>query len=358
MAILCLATGIADLKARLGAHRRRLSRPTASPVTRRRSARRSARWRRCCATRSSRTWCRPPRACRRSSTAARSRTSRTAPTRSPPRALALALRRRRRHRGRLRLRARRREVLRHQLPLRRLRAERARCWSRRCARSRCTAACRSRASREPDAPALERGLENLEKHVENIRKFEQPCVVAINHFPTDTEEETDVVRRRCAALGVEAVVARPFSEGGAGCVALAEVVRAMALERARIVPAALRLERVDRGEDPDGRARDVRRRGGGLRAARQARPRPAREARLREPAGLHRQDAAVAVGQSRAARPAQGLPRDRARDPARGGRRLRRPDHGRDPAHAGPAARSRSRRGSTSTSAARSSSRA
>jgi formate--tetrahydrofolate ligase len=81
---------------------------------------------------------------------------------------------------------------------------------------------------EPDVPALERGLENLEKHVESIRKFEQPCVVAINHFPTDTEAETDAIRRRCAGYGVEAVVARPFSEGGAGCVALAELVHAMA----------------------------------------------------------------------------------------------------------------------------------
>ena len=85
----------------------------------------------------------------------------------------------------------------------------------------------------PDVPALERGLENLEKHVESIRKFEQRCVVAVNHFPSDTPEESEAVRRRCAALGLEAVVARPFSEGGAGCVALAEVVRAVTARRAR-----------------------------------------------------------------------------------------------------------------------------
>jgi formate--tetrahydrofolate ligase len=88
----------------------------------------------------------------------------------------------------------------------------------------------------PDVPALERGLENLEKHVESIRKFEQRCVVAINHFPSDTPEETEAVRRRCADLGLEAVVARPFSEGGAGCVALAEVVRSVT----RDAPAAFR----------------------------------------------------------------------------------------------------------------------
>jgi formate--tetrahydrofolate ligase len=84
---------------------------------------------------------------------------------------------------------------------------------------------------EPDVPALEKGLENLEKHVENIRKFEQPCVVAINHFPTDTSAEVEAVRRLCTSHGIEAVVAKPFSEGGAGCLALAELVRSMASKR-------------------------------------------------------------------------------------------------------------------------------
>ena len=76
----------------------------------------------------------------------------------------------------------------------------------------------------PDAAAVSRGLANLDKHIENIRKFEQPCVVAINHFPTDTDPEIDVVRRHCQAQGVAAVVARPFTDGGAGCAELAEVV--------------------------------------------------------------------------------------------------------------------------------------
>lgn len=84
---------------------------------------------------------------------------------------------------------------------------------------------------EPNAGAVEDGLANLEKHVENIRKFEQPCVVAINHFPPDTEEEIAVVRKRCASLGIEAVVAKPFSEGGNGCRAVAEVVWTLAKKR-------------------------------------------------------------------------------------------------------------------------------
>ena len=60
--------------------------------------------------------------------------------------------------------------------------------------------------------------------MENIRKFDQACVVAINHFPTDTEDEIAVVKRRCAELGLTAVVAKPFSEGGAGCRELAAAV--------------------------------------------------------------------------------------------------------------------------------------
>jgi formate--tetrahydrofolate ligase len=77
---------------------------------------------------------------------------------------------------------------------------------------------------EPDCAAVERGLANLDKHVENIRRFEQPCVVAINHFPTDTAAEIDVLKRHCATLGVQAVACKPYSDGGAGCVELAAIV--------------------------------------------------------------------------------------------------------------------------------------
>ena len=77
---------------------------------------------------------------------------------------------------------------------------------------------------EPDAAAVQRGLDNLEKHVESIRKFQQKCVVAINHFPTDTDEEIQVVRNHCDVLGLEAVVASPFAAGGEGCRELADAV--------------------------------------------------------------------------------------------------------------------------------------
>jgi formate--tetrahydrofolate ligase len=79
---------------------------------------------------------------------------------------------------------------------------------------------------QPDARAMLRGFSNMEKHLENIAKFEQPCVVAINHFPSDTPEEVETLRRHCEALGLPAVVHKGFAEGGKGCTALAEVVRA------------------------------------------------------------------------------------------------------------------------------------
>jgi formate--tetrahydrofolate ligase len=80
----------------------------------------------------------------------------------------------------------------------------------------------------PDVAALVRGLSNMEKHLENIRKFNQPCVVAINHFPADTDDEVAAIERHCESLGVRAVLAKPFSEGGRGCTELAEVVRELA----------------------------------------------------------------------------------------------------------------------------------
>jgi formate--tetrahydrofolate ligase len=81
---------------------------------------------------------------------------------------------------------------------------------------------------EPDVEAMRRGLSNLEAHLENIRKFGQPCVVAINRFVADSEEEVAALRRHCEALGVQAVAAEPFTAGGAGCTELAAVVRDVA----------------------------------------------------------------------------------------------------------------------------------
>lgn len=72
--------------------------------------------------------------------------------------------------------------------------------------------------------ALALGIQNLEKHIENIAKFGVPVVVALNRFPTDTPEELNFVRERCGKLGVEAALSEVFSEGGRGGIELAETV--------------------------------------------------------------------------------------------------------------------------------------
>ncbi|MGV9012877.1 MAG: formate--tetrahydrofolate ligase [Flavobacteriales bacterium] len=71
---------------------------------------------------------------------------------------------------------------------------------------------------------VKKGMANLERHIENVGKFGVKAVVAINNFPTDTAEEIQLVQERCKALGVEAVVAKGFAEGGNGMTALAEAV--------------------------------------------------------------------------------------------------------------------------------------
>ncbi len=79
---------------------------------------------------------------------------------------------------------------------------------------------------DPNAAAVKKGLENLEKHVENIDKFGLKCVVAINKFTTDTDQEIGLIRERCEAMGQSAVVADVWGCGGAGAEDLAsEVVR-------------------------------------------------------------------------------------------------------------------------------------
>ena len=76
--------------------------------------------------------------------------------------------------------------------------------------------------------ALERGLENLAQHLDNIETYGVPAVVALNRFPGDTAEETQVVKRFCATRGVEVVEARGFADGSKGTVDLARAVEAAA----------------------------------------------------------------------------------------------------------------------------------
>ncbi len=80
---------------------------------------------------------------------------------------------------------------------------------------------------EPCPEALEKGIPNLLRHVRNIREvYRLPCVVAVNRFPTDTDEEIGFIIRRCGELGVNTVLSTVWADGGKGGEALArEVVR-------------------------------------------------------------------------------------------------------------------------------------
>lgn len=77
---------------------------------------------------------------------------------------------------------------------------------------------------KPDPDAVKRGLGNLEKHVENIKYFNLCPVVAINKFTGDTDEEIDIIQKRCAELEIKSAVANVWAKGGEGALELAEMV--------------------------------------------------------------------------------------------------------------------------------------
>ncbi len=74
---------------------------------------------------------------------------------------------------------------------------------------------------QPNVRAVEKGIANLEKHIENIRGFGLPVMVAINVFAADTDAEIQCIRDKCAALGVEAVPADHHARGSSGAEDLA-----------------------------------------------------------------------------------------------------------------------------------------
>ena len=78
--------------------------------------------------------------------------------------------------------------------------------------------------KEENVAAVEAGFENLDKHLRNIRKFGQTVIVAINRFPSDTDAEVAAIETHCRRLGVGFAVNRAFSEGGAGAEELARLV--------------------------------------------------------------------------------------------------------------------------------------
>jgi len=78
--------------------------------------------------------------------------------------------------------------------------------------------------KEPNPEAVAKGLENLEKHLENVQQFGLQPVVAINKFLEDTDEEVELVRAKCEEHGVKVAVAEVWAKGGDGAIDLAKLV--------------------------------------------------------------------------------------------------------------------------------------
>lgn len=77
---------------------------------------------------------------------------------------------------------------------------------------------------DPDPEAVERGFANLRQHVENVAKFGVPTVVAMNRFLSDSDEELEVLRQGCDAMGVDVALCEVWEKGGDGGIELAEAV--------------------------------------------------------------------------------------------------------------------------------------
>jgi len=78
--------------------------------------------------------------------------------------------------------------------------------------------------KEPDAEGLIHGLDNLDRHIDNLKKYGQSVVVSFNRFATDTEYELEILRKHCEAKGVGFAVNSAFLDGGDGAIDLAKVV--------------------------------------------------------------------------------------------------------------------------------------
>jgi formate--tetrahydrofolate ligase len=78
--------------------------------------------------------------------------------------------------------------------------------------------------KKEDLKALEAGMANLQRHIENVKKFGLPAVVSINRFSADSEAEIKLVKEKCKALGVEALMADHWAMGGEGAADVAKAV--------------------------------------------------------------------------------------------------------------------------------------
>ena len=152
--------------------------------------------------------------------------------------------------------------------------------------------------KKENVEALKKGLANLGRHIENVKKFGVPIAVAVNHFVTDTEAEVDAVKAFCHQHGVEAFKCTHWAEGGKGAEALAKHVADLADKgSSQFYPIYERYDPAAR-QGQHHRARDL---PGRRYRRRQVHPRPAqglRSAGLRQVPDLHGEDAIFLLDRS------------------------------------------------------------
>jgi formate--tetrahydrofolate ligase len=150
---------------------------------------------------------------------------------------------------------------------------------------------------DPDGgvDAIERGAANMHRHLGIVKEFGLNAVVAINRFPGDTDEEVDAVKRLALEGGAMAAeLNEAFERGGEGAAALAEAVVAAAEAPSDFKP-GLRARPADRRQDRGDLQACVRRRGRRLSSCGAAGDRALQQGRLRQAPDLHGEDAPVAV---------------------------------------------------------------
>ena len=186
--------------------------------------------------------------------------------------------------------------------------------------------------------ALEAGMSNLQRHVENVQKFGIVPIVSINRFSADSEAEINLVMEKCKALGVEALMADHWAMGGEGAANVARAVVKVARKRQEQAEIPLSRRHAAVRENPHHRQGDLSRQGC---HRGQVGARSAREFRvdgLRQIPNLRRQDAIQLLDQSRRQGRADRSRHQRSRGAAFRRRRVRGRDLRRGHDHAGLAA--------------------
>ena len=191
--------------------------------------------------------------------------------------------------------------------------------------------------KQENLKALEAGMSNLQRHVENVQKFGIVPVVSINRFSADSEAEINLVKEKCKALGVEAFMADHWAMGGEGAADVA-ARRGQGLRQwQEQVEVPISRRHAASGKNPHHLQGDLPRQG---HRGRQAGARPARQFRidgLRQVPDLHGQDPVQLLDQSRRQGRAGRSHYSRARGSALGGCGIRGRDLRRGHDHARPA---------------------